>query len=114
MGSIVFTSPALKLFKAQYPSCKIYFMTFNKNRGACELLNLTSNQYLLTVDESSLILIIIGILKNIIILRREKIDAVVDMEFFPLSVLYLLCKQISFSFVTFHIGLFFKRSFFNS
>ncbi len=82
MGSIVLASSALKLFKAQYPSCKIYFMTFNKNKDICELLNLTSNQYLLTVDESSLISIIIGTLKNIIILRRQKIDAVIDMEFF--------------------------------
>ncbi len=82
MGSIILSFPAVREFKKQYPGCRIYFMTFKENKTTCELLGVVDNQNILTVDNSSMISIILSSLKNIIILRKEKLDVIVDMEFF--------------------------------
>jgi ADP-heptose:LPS heptosyltransferase len=82
MGSIILSFPAVREFKKQYPGCRIYFMTFKENKTTCELLDLVDNQDILTVDSSSMFSVILSSLKNIIILRKEKLDVIVDMEFF--------------------------------
>lgn len=80
MGSILLSTPMVTSLKEFYPECKITLVTFASNAEFAKQLGLfdkvisfrTSNLYWLAID----------VLKMIVKVRRRKIDAVFDLEFF--------------------------------
>lgn len=80
MGSIILSIPLINLIRKNFPDATITFLTFNQNRELTGILKLADKYYFLRND--TLFNFIIDIMKVIIKLRREKYDAVIDLEFF--------------------------------
>jgi ADP-heptose:LPS heptosyltransferase len=80
MGSIVVASPTLKALKDHFPDAELHFVTFKQNKELLEILGLTDRHHF--VDNSSPQAFVKSTLSVARALRREKIDLVVDLEFF--------------------------------
>src|SRR6185436_6525344 len=63
IGSIILTSPALKLIKEKYPDCRIYFLTLENNYEICREISLIDE--ILTIDISKPFSFISGSMKGI-------------------------------------------------
>ncbi|HAX61680.1 MAG TPA: hypothetical protein DCX95_03855 [Elusimicrobia bacterium] len=79
MGCIVLLHPALSSLRQKYPNAKITFFTIKKNREIVEMTGIPD--IILTVDDRNIFLFLYDVIKNIIRLRNEKIDVLVDLEF---------------------------------
>ncbi len=81
IGSIVLTSPALQRLKEKYPACRISFLTFESNRGVCEMIPAIDE--ILTIRTNASIM---GFARDtfhvLFAVRREEFDLVADLEFF--------------------------------
>jgi len=83
IGSIILAYPLLKLTKEEYPSAKILFLTFKKNKEIFKLLKgAVEDEDILTIQDDSFWRFILDTFKTIIRMRKEKIDIVFDLEFF--------------------------------
>lgn len=81
-GSTVLAWPALKKGQDLVGKSNIYFMVFKENRPILDILNAVPNSNIIEVDAKNLITFLVSVIKALAKIRREKIDAVVDMEFF--------------------------------
>ncbi len=82
MGSIILSYPAVKKVKELYPFAEVYFCTFRRNREILEILNITSKEKLILIEDKSLWKFPMSVLRAVLRLRKERIDAVIDMELF--------------------------------
>ncbi len=82
MGSIILSYPAVKKVKELYPFAEVYFCTFRRNREILEILNITSEEKLILIEDKSLWKFPVSVLRAVLRLRKEKIEAVIDMELF--------------------------------
>ena len=82
MGSIILAYPLIEQVKKELPKADMFFLTFNKNRSAVEVLNILPSGNILTIKDESPFLFIISTLKIILRLRRDKIDMIFDLELF--------------------------------
>jgi ADP-heptose:LPS heptosyltransferase len=80
MGSIILSIPLFNLIRENFPEAKITFLTFSQNKELSKQLNLAYRYHFLRTD--TLPHFIFDVIKTLIKLRREKFDAVLDLEFF--------------------------------
>lgn len=82
MGSIILAYPLIERAKKEYPGAEIFFLTFEKNKPLFEILDIVPYYNILTIREDSIQLFILDTLKAIRRLRKQRIDAVFDLELF--------------------------------
>lgn len=89
MGSALLAASAVKRAKEQFPGAKLSFLIFEKNRESVDVLNLFPPENVLTISEKSLFHFVIDAFKFLFLTRREKIDAIVDLELFSRATMIL-------------------------
>lgn len=83
LGAIILAFPLLNSVRQRYPSARIFFVTFSKNKDIFSVFNgLVSKENVLGVSEDNLWSFAIDIIRLIVRLRREKIDIAFDLDFF--------------------------------
>jgi len=80
MGSIVLSIPLFNLIRDYYPDASITFLTFSQNNELGKQLKLADKYYFLRTD--TFFHFVVDCIKVILKLRRDKYDAVLDLEFF--------------------------------
>lgn len=93
MGSAILAYSAINSIISNYPDAKLFYMIFKKNRPSVDLLNKIPYDHVLTINDKSIILFFFDVIKNIIRLRKEKIDVSFDLELFSraTAILSFLC-----------------------
>lgn len=81
-GSTVLAYPALKKAQALAGKENVYFMVFKENRPILDILNEVNPPNIIEIESKTVCKFIYSALKALCKVRREKIDAVIDMEFF--------------------------------
>jgi ADP-heptose:LPS heptosyltransferase len=82
MGSLVLAHPMFMRLKQQYPEAQIHVLMFAKNREVLDLLDVVPRENVLTLDDGSLKGLVGDSIKAIRLMRRLRIDAVIDCELF--------------------------------
>lgn len=80
IGSITLTAPALIALKDEFPEAEIYYLTFKSNTEVIDLLNLTRKNFY--IDAKTISSFYITAIQTLLDLRKEKIDLMLDFEFF--------------------------------
>lgn len=80
MGSIILTMPAVKAVRKKFPDAKLYYLTFETNREALEVLGIADE--IITISLSNPFRFNIDTLKLIHRLKKIQFDIVYDFEFF--------------------------------
>jgi len=81
-GSIVLAYPALKRAETLVGKKGIYFMISKENRPILEILEVVPPENIIEVELTNLSRFLTSVAKGLYRIKKEKIDAVVDMEFF--------------------------------
>jgi ADP-heptose:LPS heptosyltransferase len=80
MGSIVLATPALRALKKAYPACSVTFLTFEQNEPICRMItSIDRVRPYRAADPASFLVSFVDLVR---FLRRERFDAVIDLEFF--------------------------------
>jgi len=82
MGSMVLAFSLFKKTKELFPGDKLYFLTFQKNRYAIDILDVIPEDNVCVIDDSDLFVFLKTALKSLRYLRKKKITTAIDMEFF--------------------------------
>ncbi|MEO5345491.1 MAG: glycosyltransferase family 9 protein [Magnetococcus sp. YQC-9] len=82
IGSIVLTLPTLLALKRHHPEMRIYFLTFSSNAQFLHLLNICTADHIIPVETHSVWLLFRSAFQALRKIRAEKIDLVIDLEFF--------------------------------
>ena len=82
IGSAILAYPAIKKFKERYPNTEIYFWTFKENSEVLSLLNFIPPENIILMRSKNIFTIFLDTFKNLKILRKEKIDTIIDLELF--------------------------------
>jgi len=80
MGSAILVDPAMR--NAQARGAELFFLIFKSNRASLTLLNTVKPENIFTIDSSSLGGLIKDTLRFLLIVRRHRIDTVIDLELF--------------------------------
>jgi len=80
MGSAILVDPAMRNAKAR--GAELFFLIFKSNRASLTLLNTVKPENIFTIDSSSLGSLIKDTLRFLILARKHRIDAVIDLELF--------------------------------
>jgi ADP-heptose:LPS heptosyltransferase len=81
MGSTILADPAMRKLK-RVLNANLYFAIFKKNSPSLELLGTVPKENIYTVDDSGLLPLASDAFKFLFWTRRNRIDAVIDMELF--------------------------------
>jgi ADP-heptose:LPS heptosyltransferase len=82
MGSIVLAGPMFAQLRRQYPGAAIHILQLKKNQEVSKLLQLTDDQCMHSLDDSSGAVLVSDILAISLKMRRMGLDAVIDCELF--------------------------------
>ncbi len=83
LGAIILAYPLLAQLKKSSPSRSIFFCTFARNKELLDLLSdILPSENCFFIRESALLLFIYDTARVIIEMRRRRLDAVIDLEFF--------------------------------
>lgn len=82
MGSMVLAAPALNKCREAFPDADFYFLTFEQNEKLFGLFPTPGRVTVLTISTSSIFAFLSDTVRVLLRIRREKIDVVVDLEFF--------------------------------
>ena len=82
MGSIVLAGPMFAQLRSTYPTARIHMLQLKKNQEVSRLLQLTADDCMHSLDDSSGAALLRDILAVSWHMRRLKIDAVIDCELF--------------------------------
>lgn len=82
MGTAILAYPTMKYIKEQYSNAQLFYMIFKKNRASVDLLGQIPRENILTINDKSLFMFFTDTLKNMIRIRKEKIEIVFDLELF--------------------------------
>jgi ADP-heptose:LPS heptosyltransferase len=80
MGSIVHATPLIRSVKNAYPDARLLFLTFSDNGDFIKSLGLVDEVRCIRTD--NLLFFLVDVLRSIRYLRKQKIDCVLNMEFF--------------------------------
>ncbi len=80
MGSIIVATPALQALRDVFPDAEIHFISFKSNKEILEIVNLTDKNWF--VDNSTPQKFAASTMALARDLRNEKIDLMIDFEFF--------------------------------
>ena len=81
-GSIVLAYSALKKAEKKVGRENIYFMVFKKNRPILDILQIIPSSNIIEIDSSGILRFFFSVISGLYRIRREKVDTVIDMEFF--------------------------------
>ncbi|HWR59500.1 MAG TPA: glycosyltransferase family 9 protein [Thermodesulfovibrionales bacterium] len=82
IGSIVLALPAMIAIKKKYAGSSIYFLTFKSNEAALSLTGVVPDQNIVTVRIDGPVNFLSDTVHALFFLIKEKIDVVIDLEFF--------------------------------
>lgn len=80
MGTILFASPTLRAIKNKFPNSKLTILTLPQNYIICKMLPAIDD--VVCFDLKNVYLFIYNFFKTISIIKKEKFDSVIDLEFF--------------------------------
>ena len=104
-GATVIAYPALKAVVDRVGRDNIFFMVLEENRPILDALDLVPPENVISVPKGGAVRTFGGILGGILRARRERVDAVVDFEFFARSsavMAYLTGARRRVGFHSFH------------
>ena len=81
-GSTVLAHSALKKAKDLVGRDQVFFLAFKKNRSILDILDMVPQANIIEINSDNFISFLYSSLQAIVKIRKEKIDAVIDMEFF--------------------------------
>jgi len=81
-GSSVLAIPAMKSAAKMVGENNVYAIVFEENRFILDVIGIIPPENIFTVKQNSVLSMILSTLKNLISIRRKRIDAAVDLEFF--------------------------------
>jgi ADP-heptose:LPS heptosyltransferase len=81
-GSTVLAYPALKRAQELAGRDNIYFLVFRENRPILDIIDAVPASNIIELNSESVMRFLASVFKALATIRREKIDAVIDMEFF--------------------------------
>jgi ADP-heptose:LPS heptosyltransferase len=79
---MVLVCPMLRRAAERWPGCEIFFLTFRENCEALGLLGMVPEQNVFTIDTGGFFRFLSSTVAVLIRLRRVRLDASVDLEFF--------------------------------
>jgi len=82
MGSMVLAFSLFKKTKELFPDAELYFLTFQKNRYAIDILDVIPEENVSIIDDRHLFVFLKTAIRSLRYLRKKKITTVLDMEFF--------------------------------
>ncbi len=82
MGSMVLAYPMFKKALDLFPEAEMFFLTFQQNRHAIDMLRIFPETNIFTLDSKKPLRFFSSVLGVLRQLRRKKLDLVIDMELF--------------------------------
>lgn len=82
MGSLVMAYPMFQRLKGKYPGAELHGLVFQKNKEVLDLLEVTAEQNVLTINDASMRTFVGDSIRVIRQLRQLKFDIVIDCELF--------------------------------
>jgi ADP-heptose:LPS heptosyltransferase len=95
MGSTVLAYPAVMEIKRRIPRAQIFFLVFDENRPILEALDVTPRENVVSLRSAGLAALLWDGCRAVWRLRKAKIDATVDMDFFSrfaAALAFLVCR----------------------
>jgi ADP-heptose:LPS heptosyltransferase len=80
LGSIIEISPLLRAIRARYPRARLAFVTFAENEHLVRMLGLCTDVRVIRTQRP--LDFALDVLRQIAWLQRERVEAVIDLEFF--------------------------------
>lgn len=101
MGGIVLSYPLIRRMQAAYPQAQFFFVTFECNRQIFDVLDIIPLKKIYTIRDTTFSQFVHDVFAVIAGMRKEKVDVVLDLEFFSrftaiLSYLSSAPKRIGF------------------
>jgi ADP-heptose:LPS heptosyltransferase len=84
-GATVIAYSALERAREMVGSENLYFVVFSENRFILDLLEVVPPENVISIRSDGLVTVVLDTLRAVFRMRREKIDAAVDFEFFARS-----------------------------
>ena len=84
-GATVIAYPALRAIAQRVGRENLFFMVLEENRPILDMLEIVPPENVISVPKGGLIRTAVGLLRGVLRARRERIDAVLDFEFFARS-----------------------------
>jgi ADP-heptose:LPS heptosyltransferase len=81
-GSTVLAHDAIRRATTQVGRENVYFLVFEENRFILDVLDLIPRENVLTIDTRSPWAMVVSCARRLLEIRRRRIDACIDMEFF--------------------------------
>jgi ADP-heptose:LPS heptosyltransferase len=81
MGSAILADPALQRAKSKW-NAEIYFVIFKRNKASLNFLNSVKEENIFTIEDTSLISVVIGAIQLFFWCNKNRIDASIDLELF--------------------------------
>ncbi|MFA9453392.1 MAG: glycosyltransferase family 9 protein [Candidatus Aminicenantaceae bacterium] len=82
MGSMVLAYPLFRKTMDLFPRAELYFLTFQQNRHAVDILDVVPEENVFTIDGEHPIRFASSTVKVLRALRKQKLDVILDMELF--------------------------------
>lgn len=82
IGGIILSYPLISQVQKEVPRAELYFLTFKRNSEVFEVMDVIARQNILTIRDGSVLTFLWDSLGIIIKIRRLRMDAVFDLEFF--------------------------------
>jgi len=82
LGSLILSYPMIKRLQSKYPNASIYFLVFYQNAEALSILNVIPQKNILSIRPDSFFKLLYDSFFNLLFLRKNRIDVVVDCELF--------------------------------
>ena len=82
MGSLVMAYPMFQRLREKYPGVELHGLVFQKNKEVLDLLEVTAEQNVLTINDASLRTFVRDSIRVMRQLRKLKFDIVIDCELF--------------------------------
>jgi ADP-heptose:LPS heptosyltransferase len=81
MGSAILADPAMQRVVTKY-NAEIFFVIFKRNKASLDFLNSVPEKNIFTIEDTSLLNIILGSIKLMLWCGKNQIDATIDLELF--------------------------------
>jgi ADP-heptose:LPS heptosyltransferase len=82
IGTAILAYPAFKKIKEIYPFSKIYFLIFDENSDGIKILNVIPQENIIVIRSKSFWILAIDTIRSLWKIRKEQIDAAIDLELF--------------------------------
>ncbi len=82
MGSMVLAFSLFKKTTELFPDAELFFLTFQKNRYAIDILDVIPKENVCVIDDNNFFVFLKTAIRSLRYLRKKKITTVLDMEFF--------------------------------